>query len=294
MQMLLLTAESHSIEVDVAISTPAAVFWITTVSCMLGLSILIVWQFWFGGFGSLKDAPVRRNRMFEFVPVLVLLAWLFSESMINYIIGVFFKDSTDSFLESITYPPMAVLRIALIVLMLFIAHRTFARRLKGLGLNIKTVGRDVSFAVVYLIAICPLILFCQLSVLMIGHLVMDDFNMQTHQSLTFLAENTNLALRVLTILFAAVIVPVFEEMLFRGFMQSALRSVSVTPWTVIIFTSTFFALMHIPNYTHMPALFVLSCGLGYAYERSGSLLRPILMHIFFNGFNIAATLWSAY
>jgi membrane protease YdiL (CAAX protease family) len=35
---------------------------------------------------------------------------------------------------------------------------------------------------------------------------------------------------------------------------------------------------------------MLSIGLGYAYERSGSLLRPILMHVFFNGFNIAMSL----
>jgi membrane protease YdiL (CAAX protease family) len=35
---------------------------------------------------------------------------------------------------------------------------------------------------------------------------------------------------------------------------------------------------------------MLSCGLGYAYERSGSLLRPILMHIFFNSFSVVMTL----
>ncbi|MFZ9024246.1 MAG: type II CAAX prenyl endopeptidase Rce1 family protein [Anaerohalosphaeraceae bacterium] len=50
----------------------------------------------------------------------------------------------------------------------------------------------------------------------------------------------------------------------------------------------FFAILHTP--THIPALFILSVGLGYAYERSGSLLRPILMHIFFNGLSITMTL----
>jgi membrane protease YdiL (CAAX protease family) len=54
-----------------------------------------------------------------------------------------------------------------------------------------------------------------------------------------------------------------------------------------VLTSLFFAILHPP--THIPALFFLSCGLGYAYERSGSLFRPILMHVFFNGFSVAVT-----
>jgi membrane protease YdiL (CAAX protease family) len=67
-----------------------------------------------------------------------------------------------------------------------------------------------------------------------------------------------------------------------------LRSLSDSPWVAIVFTSVFFAILHPP--THIPALFMLSCGLGYAYERSGSLLRPILMHIFFNSFSVVMTL----
>jgi membrane protease YdiL (CAAX protease family) len=31
-------------------------------------------------------------------------------------------------------------------------------------------------------------------------------------------------------------------------------------------------------------------GLGYSYEKSGSLLRPIFMHALFNGITIAAAL----
>jgi membrane protease YdiL (CAAX protease family) len=45
-----------------------------------------------------------------------------------------------------------------------------------------------------------------------------------------------------------------------------------------------------PNREHWPALFVLAMGLGYAYEKSGSLFRPIIMHAIFNGIMIAATL----
>ena len=99
-------------------------------------------------------------------------------------------------------------------------------------------------------------------------------------------------LKIMMVIVAAGIVPIFEEMLFRGFLQSTLRS-ATGPWTAIIVTSVFFALVHWPNYTHMPALFLLSCGFGYAYERSGSLFRPILMHALFNSISIAGTLFQA-
>jgi membrane protease YdiL (CAAX protease family) len=98
-------------------------------------------------------------------------------------------------------------------------------------------------------------------------------------------------LKILVAVFAALIVPVFEELLFRGFFQTTLRSLSGSPWVGIVLTSVFFAILHPP--THIPALFMLSVGLGYAYERSGSLLRPILMHIFFNGLSIGMTLLAA-
>jgi membrane protease YdiL (CAAX protease family) len=42
--------------------------------------------------------------------------------------------------------------------------------------------------------------------------------------------------------------------------------------------------------SHGPSLFVLALGLGYTYEKSGSLLRPIFMHALFNGINVAGVL----
>jgi len=42
--------------------------------------------------------------------------------------------------------------------------------------------------------------------------------------------------------------------------------------------------------SHWPSLFILALGLGYAYERSGSLLRSIFMHALFNAINIAGVL----
>jgi membrane protease YdiL (CAAX protease family) len=186
---------------------------------------------------------------------------------------------------------MVLLEGGLIAAMAVVAHLTFARRLKGFGLNVRTIGRDAAYAMVYLLAVYPLILFALWAVLTVGQLVKDDFSIEVHQSLTFLGENGNAGLTALVVVFAVVIVPIFEEMLFRGFLQTTLRSLTARPWAAIFLTSALFSLLH--PLTHVPALFCLSIGLGYAYERSGSLFRPIFMHIFFNGISVAATFWMS-
>lgn len=264
---------------------------VSIILCTVGMCILVGWLFWFGGFGALKKAPVRRHRWwFVFWPLSILFLWQISISVILELIAGFKDTDIKSLPESISYPVNAVVEIILIIAMLFIARKAFARQLKGFGLNLKTIHKDVCFSMVYLLAISPLIQLFLLVILVAGRLIHEGFEIPPHQTLTFLAENNSVMLTIMTVVMAAIIVPIFEEMLFRGFLQSTLRSVS-TPWTAIVFTSVFFALIHWPNYTHMPSLFFLSCGFGYAYERSGSLLRPILMHILFNGISVTSTVF---
>ena len=56
-------------------------------------------------------------------------------------------------------------------------------------------------------------------------------------------------------------------------------------WMAVILTSVLFALVH--QLWTAPAIFVLSVGMGYAYERTGSLWASITMHFLFNGIQLA-------
>ena len=291
--LLTLMAQSDTIPTEAAVSSSPAPFWDTPsiVVSTIGLSILVIWLCWYGGFGSLRHAPVRRNRLFLFLPMLIFSFWLILEYVAVEWVRLIFDGFRITSLDTAIYVTMTVLRIWLIVMMLVIAHRTFARRLKGFGLNFRTVGKDAGLALIYLAAVYPLILIALWIVTSLGRLVAGDgFDVQTHESLTFLSETDGFSLRLLIVFFAVIVVPVFEEMLFRGFFQTMLRSLTQNAWLSIIVNSALFAITHYPNWTHMPSLFILSCGLGYAYERSGSLLRPILMHIFFNGLSIGMML----
>lgn len=88
---------------------------------------------------------------------------------------------------------------------------------------------------------------------------------------------------------------IFEEVLYRGLLQESIKHFAQSRWVAIAGTSVIFTLMHggaVPL-TALPALFALSLALGWAYEKSNSLLPPILAHMGFNALNIALAMGAA-
>ncbi len=82
----------------------------------------------------------------------------------------------------------------------------------------------------------------------------------------------------------AVLAPVAEEILFRGMLFDALLSRTSVKRTIWI-SGTVFGLVHLIDPAALPlvpALIGLGVVLGYVRQKTGSLSRPILMHIGFN------------
>jgi ABC-2 type transport system permease protein len=73
--------------------------------------------------------------------------------------------------------------------------------------------------------------------------------------------------------------PVCEEFIFRGLLQGGLRR-SLPAWQAIGIAAALFALVHPP--AAMLPVFVLGLCTGIAYERSGALLAPMLVHALYN------------
>ncbi len=89
--------------------------------------------------------------------------------------------------------------------------------------------------------------------------------------------------------------PVVEEAIYRVLLQSALASAMARPRLAVLGTSLLFALAHAPPGAGVPphalvSLFVLSCCLGLAYERTGRYTVPVVMHVCFNAANVALAL----
>lgn len=87
------------------------------------------------------------------------------------------------------------------------------------------------------------------------------------------------------------VVPLLEEILFRGYLQTALTP-RVGPPIAIVLSSALFASFHyaagqgINNVNIVATLFILSLFLGFIRERQGNLLPSIALHATFNGLSI--------
>lgn len=89
-----------------------------------------------------------------------------------------------------------------------------------------------------------------------------------------------------------IIVPITEEFLFRGLLQGWLKSKFHNVTIAIAITSIIFAFFHfssmhgISNIELITTLVLLSCMLGYIYERQRSLWAPVGFHSLFNGLSL--------
>lgn len=138
--------------------------------------------------------------------------------------------------------------------------------------------------------------------------------------------STSNQVRIISYIAAVFIAPIFEEVLFRGLIQTALSrlftrgsihyerlqaslpapmpsadgSIPILPYSnlppltpprfarflAIFITAVFFAIIHQPWFIQ-PPIFLLALALGYLYERTGNLWANIFMHLYFNAFEFS-------
>ena len=271
------------------------------IICLTGLILLACWLLKTSiGRNALSDSSPRRNNMPVYMPLILFLIWLGPVPAAILVVQKFTDDLPDyhkTFLDSLLFGIGALLIIAIII---YVAKVTFARRLKGFGLNIKTIHRDFFAAFINLLTIWPLMLTAIVLTLRIGKCIWgQDYYLEQHEELKTIAEYSQLSLRILIFITTLIVAPVLEEMLFRGIFQTMIRSSfelklpnlksQYRTWLAILISSALFAIIH-QNMGHWPALFILAICLGYSYEKSGSLFRPIFIHSFFNSIAVIGVL----
>ncbi len=119
-----------------------------------------------------------------------------------------------------------------------------------------------------------------------------------HQQLAvrLIKDSTGSTLQMALVLFSvAVLIPIVEEILFRGFLQSYFRKRMNSACSVLL-SALCFALFHFSssqawsNVVILSSLFVLGLFLGWLYERQRSLWAPIGLHVAFNALSLARIL----
>ncbi len=93
------------------------------------------------------------------------------------------------------------------------------------------------------------------------------------------------AQRLAMALIASVLAPVAEELAFRGYAQSALRT-RTRPWPAILGAGVLFAVVHVDP-VRFPAVLLLGVAFGWLSWRSGSIWPAVAAHAVHNGLGSA-------
>jgi len=249
---------------------------------------------------ALTDSMPRRNNMRPYLCLIPLFIWFGPIPLAIQITEVLAADLQDwqrASLNNLIYCVGAIVVMAVII---FLVRASFARKLKGFGLNIRSVHKDFFAAFLNLLSVWPLMMAAITLTMLIGKLVFGpEYQISQHEQLELITAYPRWQLRILVFVVAVVIAPVLEEMIFRGLFQTVIRSFFESRnskletrsrvWLPIFISAGLFSIVH-GNVPHWPALFLLGVCLGYAYEKSGSLFRPIFIHAFFNAITVILVL----
>jgi membrane protease YdiL (CAAX protease family) len=276
------------------------------VLCTVGTVLFAVWLVK-SSFGrdALADSPPRRNNMPAYIPFVLLFIW-FVLIGTGALLTTGLVDSLEEWQGAfVDNAIVCVSGVAATVVIIFWARAHFARRLKGFGLNVKTIHKDIFGAVINLLTAWPFVTGAIVLTFLFGLVIKGpEFEIKRHESLTQIGAYEQPPLRILIVVVAVVVAPLLEEMLFRGLFQTTIRSWLAesglgkrqvngwaVPWLSIFVASGLFSTVH-AYAGHWPALFVLGVCMGYAYEKSGSLFRPIFIHALFNATSVLAAFYQ--
>ena len=270
---------------------------LTTPDCILSFAGLVLLGLWAlrnrWGTRALRWSRPRKNYLSAYIVFAPFLGWIIAVFIASGLIQDYTKNLPEQAKALANNITMGIIEILIIIFMLTIANQYFTKKLSGLGFKSKSIGKDTKWSTVNLLAIWPVLVATILLSTHIGRMFYGpDYQLQQHEELKLLMEDPCAALITSVILLTIVIAPVFEEIMFRGLIQTLFRTHLRYPWPAIILTSVLFAIIH-DNISHWPTLFTLAICLGYSYEKSGSLFRPIIIHMFFNAISVISTLLTA-
>jgi membrane protease YdiL (CAAX protease family) len=267
--------------------------WPDIILCLIGVTLLSCWLLKTRlGREALNDAKPRRNMLPIWTVLAVFMAWAGGFTIALYLRQSLFPSLGPSQTRLADTILVITAHLFAAALALALARLFFARGLRGFGLDWRTIPRDLAAALAHLLAVMPLVFAMILLVAHLGKTVSGpEYEIPQHQELQNIEQTTAALPQILILISTILIVPLFEELFFRGFVQTTIRSFVHRPWVAVIAASLIFVAFH-ADLAHWPALLILGLCMGYAYEKSGSLFRAIFIHAMFNSLGALSALFT--
>ncbi|MBB5030845.1 CPBP family intramembrane glutamic endopeptidase [Prosthecobacter vanneervenii] len=114
-------------------------------------------------------------------------------------------------------------------------------------------------------------------------------DLEPQETVKAFQESDGIGFKLLVVLMAVVIAPLAEETMFRGFVYGVLKRYTDAPFAALA-SSLMFAIIHLHVGSLLP-LWMLAVLFCLAYEITGCLLAPMILHAIFNGVSILAMMF---
>ena len=270
------------------------------------ISFMVSWMAWKYGFYRFVKSPSQTPSSLSFKNIFTIYALFLGIQLIVipllFLGWTFLKEGKGVNLhtlkmDALTQGWMNLLAIGLLLFALgiYCSSLTKQGRQSVWGLNaFKGVGqglKDFLFGAATWIICFPIIAWLGQAINIILSLIYQgpylDQVAVKHLKSTF----SNPGLFWGTVAAIVFIVPLIEELLFRGFLQTWLKGIfgrtKAIAAAAALFSLFHFSLLQgIANIELVTSLFILGCYLGFIFERQQSLWAPIGLHSIFNAISI--------
>ncbi len=197
---------------------------------------------------------------------------------------IFGLDLVETFGQNTILLSLSLVVNILTCLYIFNIVRTgYSMSVVSLGLTIRNWKSDVKTGLKYYLLVLPVIIASGFVV----DFALRAFGIEPEQQdiINNVLSEDSLGVLAFMIFFGVLAAPIVEELIFRGFLQSAVRITCDKLQTVL--TSGFvFALIHWNSHVFLQ-IFILGLLLAYLFEKTGSLVAPITVHICHNTITLA-------
>jgi membrane protease YdiL (CAAX protease family) len=172
----------------------------------------------------------------------------------------------------------AVLDLLVVVFIVYFAVVEHGERLAALGLSLKNFFRNVLYGLAGYVAIIPVLVLVLVATAFFVNMI--KYVPPKQPVVELFLKETNAPFLFFTSIFAAIFGPMIEELFFRGFMYNAFKSRLGMLGSMIV-TAALFATLHSHAVGFLPIM-LLGMLLAYIYEKTGTLVASITVHITHN------------
>ena len=248
----------------------------------LGMLFLIIFfTNWFAGRQAIK--PVVQQHvvpwgLLDVIRVVILFVFigyilLIAESVIFKALNIKEYDRNLTGIFNTT-----ILDLCALFCIVYFIKVKFRQGLSSLGLVLKGFFKSVYTGIVSYITLIPVLFLAVLLVVLAASIF--KYKPPTEPIIEMLFDEKRSRLLAYMTFFVSIGGPIVEEIFFRGFLYSAMKKVMNMKLAIFI-SAALFSLLHTNVIGFLPIL-CLGALLAYVYEKTGSLISSITIHIIHN------------